>query len=255
MPTCQLISKSVALLFFFSAFLMHCAHASDNISRSAKKTEWVIEQHHHKTGFHQLCFSADAVKVTNKNFGYYLISKAPDWSVYACRDDDKVVCKLSRQAYNVEQKFHLQAEKVSSSPPLREESVGNVKTKVYRSPFHDDWVAVFKDIPPEVDEMIAAFYRSKIVKGVVLKSVRLPRKEKPREKQPLSLYIDVQSSPVRLETLSVKEIPFNSADFSVPGNYRKASSLSAIITSTSGRKEADSIIEQMGLGEKLGKQK
>ncbi len=60
---------------------------------------------------------------------------------------------------------------------------------------------------------------------------------------------------MRLETLSVKEIPFKSADFSVPGNHRKASSLSAIITSTSGRKEADSIIEQMGLGEKLGKQK
>ncbi len=189
MPTCHPISKSIALLFFFSTFFTHCAYASDNVSRSAKPTEWVIEQHHHKTGFHQLCFSADAVKVTNKNFGYYLISKAPDWSVYACRDDDKVVCKLSRQAYYVEQKFHPQAESVSSFPLLREESVGQLKTKVYRSPYHDDWVAVFKGIPPEVEEMIAAFYRSKIVKGVVLKSVRLSRKVKPqRETTFVTLY-------------------------------------------------------------------
>lgn len=246
--------KLAALLFLFGTFYSDCAYAAETVSRTAKRTEWLIEQHHHKTGFHQLRFASDAVKITNKNFGYYLISKAPDWSVYACRDDDKVVCKLSRQAYFAEQHFTPRHDRVSVNPLVGEELVGRIKTKVYRGPYHNDWVAVFKGIPGEVDELIAAFYRTQLIKGVVLKSVRTTSKAAAKHRGPLSLYMDGPSTSSRLETLSAKEIPYNSADFNVPSNLRKTSSVSTIITSTDGRKEADSIIEQMGLGEKLGKQ-
>jgi hypothetical protein len=59
-------------------------------------------------------------------------------------------------------------------------------------------------------------------------------------------------SGLRLQTLKLKEIPYRASDFDVPRGYRMVADLRQVITSKDSRKEAESIIEQMGLGERLG---
>jgi hypothetical protein len=83
----------------------------------------------------------------------------------------------------------------------------------------------------------------------VLKSIKHPT-VKPRKRIVFSLDTD-NASGIRLETLKVSKAPYKRDDFSIPANYRKAK-LRTVVTSTASRKEADSIMEQMGLGEKLG---
>jgi hypothetical protein len=98
--------------------------------------------------------------------------------------------------------------------------------------------------------MATAFYHTEPAKGVVLKSIKHPS-VKPRKKILLSLDSDNVTG-IRLETLKISKKAANLADFDVPSKYRQAK-FRIVITSVDSRKEADSIIEQMGLGERLGK--
>ncbi len=229
---------------FVSVQAAERAHLSKNLA-------WVIKQRHHSSGDLQLCFTSDALRIDKTNFGYVLISKAPDWTVYAFRNDDKVMCKLTKQAYLAEQGFLVNGPYIETFPVVGDSYISSVKTTIYQSFSHDDWLAKFPGIPQEIYDLImaTAFYHSEPAKGIVLKSIKHPT-VKPRKRIVFSLDTD-NASGIRLETLKVSKAPYKRDDFSVPANYRKAK-LRTVVTSTASRKEADSIMEQMGLGEKLG---
>lgn len=239
-----------AVTVLFSLWVAQVASAAE-VSQTAKKTVWVIDQYHHSTGQHQISFTPDAVKICNNNFGYKLLAKAPVWDVCVYRDDDKIMCKLSRRAYYGEQGFDPKRPKINTNPIIANQDVCKIKTKVYRGPHHDDWVAHFPGVPHDVEDMITAFFKSQEVDGVVLRSVR-SKKQKANKTDLLSFYVDEQKAGTRLDTLNIRSVPYKASDFEIPANLRKTANIRAVTTSASGRQEAESIIEQMGLGEKLG---
>lgn len=217
------------------------------------KTVWKIDQRHHSSGNLTLYFTDDALKIDKTNFGYFIVCKAPDWKVYCFRNDDKVMCKLSREAYLAEQGYLVNGPSLESFPKVKDEFIGTMKTSVYRGISHDDWLAKFPGVPSQIYDVImaSAFYHAEPAKGVVLKSLKHPT-GRSRKKAPL-LSLDAENvSGIRLETLKISKTPYKPSDFSIPANYRPAK-LRIVVTSVENRREADSIIEQMGLGEKLGK--
>ncbi len=230
-----------------------CAEPASRSNSSPNKFEWLLSQKHHSTGDIQTTFTSDAVKIHKKNLGYYLVAKAPDWDVFVFRNDDKVICKLTKKAYYGEQGFNLNAPLVSTQPMVGDEYIWSVKTNIYRGMYHDDWIGKFPEVSQNVFDMImsSTFYKSPPADGIVLKSVKLP-KAKPRRKEAALMLNLENSSGVRLETMRLRKVPYKASDFSVPTNYRVAK-LRSVITSVDSRTEADSIIMQMGLGEKLGK--
>ncbi len=234
--------------------LLSCLVSGQCVQATGKKVEWIVEQRHHANGNHIITLTSDAVKIQNKNYGYKLLSRAPQWDIYAYRDDDKVMFKLSRKAYFGEQGFDPQRPKVNTNPIVANEDVCRIKTRVFRGPHHDDYVAEFKGISHEVDDLITAAYKFQEVDGIVLKSVKAVKK-RVNKSELLSQYVDEQTTGTRLETLSAKAVPYKAADFEIPANLKKASNLRAVTTSVSRRKDADIFIEQMGLGEKLGNSK
>ena len=217
----------------------------------SKNVAWVIKQRHHSSGNLQLCFTSDALRIDKTNFGFVLISKAPDWKVYAFRKDDKVICKLTRQAYLAEQGFRGNGPRIETNPVVGDSYISSVKTTIYQCFSHDDWLAKFPGTPQEIYDLImaTAFYQSEPATGIVLKSIKHP-KIMPKKQIALSMESD-NATGIRLETLKVSKAAIKSEDFSIPDNYRNAK-LRTILTSAASRKEAESIMEQMGLGEKLG---
>lgn len=229
------------------------AHASDGGMRDSSKTAWKVDQRHHSSGDLTLYFTPHALKIKKKNFGYFIICKAPDWQVYCFRNDDKVMCKLSTAAYLAEQGYLVKGPFLESFPKVKDEFVGTMKTSVYRNVSHDDWVAKFPGVPKQIYDVIMAtsFYHAEPAEGVVIKSIKHARSKSRKKRLLLSLDAE-NASGIRLETLKISKTPYKASDFAVPANYRKAK-LRVIVTSVESRREADSIMEQMGLGEKLGR--
>lgn len=210
-----------------------------------------MEQRHFGSGVHDFCFTRDAVKITNKALNYFIVSKAPDWDVVAFRTDDKVLCRLKRDEFYRMQKFNPQFQPRKAFTLIGEDQIGPVKTLVYRSPFHDDWIAQFKDVPKEVEFLICAYHKSKRMDGIVLRQVK--QASSVGKKSVLkSIYVDEDQAGVRLSTQNLRSRPYKASDFSIPSGYRNVASLDTVRTSIDRRNEADSIFSQLGLGEKLG---
>lgn len=109
--------------------------------RDGARTEWVIDQRHHSSGDLTLYFTPDALKIDKKNFGYFVVCKAPDWNVYVFRNDDKVMCTMTKQAYLAEQGFLVNGPWIESFPKIGDEFISTQKTAVYKGYSHSDWVA------------------------------------------------------------------------------------------------------------------
>jgi hypothetical protein len=218
-----------------------------------QKTVWVIDQRHHSSGNLTLYFTPNELRIDKKNFGYFIVAKAPDWKVYCFRNDDKVICKLSNPAYLAEQGFRVSGPRVEEFPKVGDEFIGIIKTKKYNLQTHDDWVGSFPGIPSEIYDLInaTAFYQTEPADGVVLKSFKHPSLKSRKRARLLSLDSENVTG-IRIETIKITKVPYKPSYFSVPSNFRPTK-FRVVLSSVENRREADSIIEQMGLGEKLGK--
>lgn len=214
------------------------------------KSEWILEQHHHQSGYNTFYFSDNAVKIFSKNFGFYFVSKAPDWNVHAFRTDDKIMKTMTRQRYYDFQHYYKDTPAFNTGAPGGADVIFSVKCLKYPGAYHDDWVAQFKGVTAPVWDLISAHFKAQRVNGIILKSVKNVSSEPKRRHS--SIWDDEVESGLRLQTLKLKEIPYRASDFDVPRGYRMVADLRQVITSKDSRKEAESIIEQMGLGERLG---
>ncbi|MBA3855901.1 MAG: hypothetical protein C0507_03230 [Cyanobacteria bacterium PR.3.49] len=240
-----------AVTFAAFAACSTLAHVYAAPAYAASTKEWQFEQKHHHSGYHKFYIAPKAVKIVNTNLGYQLVSKAPDWNVSIFRNDDKVICTLTRNQYYKQQAVHPDNLRINKFPVVGKEELLGTKTTVYRGPHHDDWVATFKDVPVEVYDLITAYYKTPPVDGVVLKSYKPPVKG-PKKTKLASMWLDEHESGTRLTASKLKELPYNAADFAIPKDFRKVMDVKAVTTSIEGRREAESIIEQMGVGEALG---
>lgn len=249
MPKGKIAIRARTNIFAWSTVVVSALVLSFSPPAEAK-SEWILEQHHHQSGYNTFYFSDDAIKVFAKNFGFYIISKAPDWQVYAFRLDDKTMCSMPREKYYGFQHFYVEKEPIDAGKPIGVEPLWSVKCKQYTGAYHDDWVAQFKGVGRPVWDLISAHYKAQRVQGIILKSVKQARSDPNKRLSPL--WDEEVESGVRLQTLKLKEIPYRASDFDAPKGFREVKDLRQVMTSKESRREAESIIEQMGLGERLG---
>jgi len=238
-------------LLVFAQLFCAPALAAGKGKTAAGKNEWVIEQRHYSVGDIQVRFTSDALRIVKKNFGCTLVCKAPDWDVSVFRHDDKVICRMPLKAYLREKGPLMRRRPLEALPNVGDAYICSLKTTVYRSGGHDDWLARFPGIPQPVFDviMVTSFEKSGPAEGVVLKSVKHPAI---LQRKNFALTLETENpSGMKLETSKVYKVPYSASDFAVPEKYRPTDFRSAN-TSFAARREVDSIIEQMGVGEKLG---
>lgn len=215
------------------------------------KSEWVIEQRHYSVGDIQIRFTNDALRIDRKNFGCTLVAKAPDWDVCVFRHDDKVICKRPLQAYLREKGPLLRKRPLERLPIVGDAYICSLKTTVYRSNGHDDWLAEFPGIPQPVFDviMVTSFEKAGPAQGIILKTLKHPSM---LQRKNFVLTLETENpSGMKLETSKIFKVPYKAGDFAVPEKYR-ATDLRSANTSVAARQEVDSIMEQMGVGDKLG---
>ena len=141
------------LLTFICAFLAMSSAFAEN------KTEWKMVQREKSAGINDFYFCSTGVKIVDKNRGYTIVSKAPDWDVYFFRSDDKLLCRLARQQYYNKNAYIV---KHGMTPPrvLGSVKVGALTAPLYYGPYHNDVIKRFDGIPAQVEDLLSCYYKA-----------------------------------------------------------------------------------------------
>ncbi len=245
MISCRQTAKYVllilgALLFVSPAF-------------AEKIKEWQMLQKEKSMGTHTFFFCPNAIKIIDKGRGFTIVSKAPDWSIDAFRDDDKTICHLTRRQFYNKYAFKIKHGHTKTAV-LKIYKFGPYAAPMYYGQYHNDVIKRFDGVPIEVEDLISSFYKSSCVDGIVLRSVS---NSIPRTKTDPSAFMAIDMNPTGVirETLKLAEVPYTDSYFKIPANYRKVSDIGQIMTGKTQRKEAESIFLDMGIGDELGKPK
>lgn len=210
-------------------------------------------QREKSAGINDFYFCSKGVKIVDKNRGYTIVSKAPDWDVYFFRADDKLLCRLTRQQYYNKNAYTV---KHGMTPPrvLGSVKVGALTAPLYYGPYHNDVIKRFDGIPVQVEDLLSCYYKASAIDGIMLRSIS---NYVARKSASASAFLPVDLNPTGVirETISLEEIPYNEADFKIPSGFRTVSDLNKIMTGAVKRKEAESIFLDMGVGDDLGKSK
>ncbi len=237
------------LVLLESCFLFSPAALAEKIA------EWRIEQKQYLSGDHVIYVTPGAIKIINKTIGYEVISKAPDWHVYAFRPDDKVICVVSRPAFYKDQEFQPVAVGLANRKLTRvgTQSIGGKRVDVFQSGLDEVWIGHFSGVKRPIEDLIVAYYRLDSIDGFLMKAST--NGENIQEKGASFLSTEYKGRVNIVETLRITAVPFNSHDFDLPAEFKKASSFEQIMTSSQRRKHAESIMMELDVGERLGKKK
>ncbi len=242
--------QSLLILFWVLASLVFAQTA-----RAEKVAEWRLEQKHYLSGDHVIFLTPISIRVFNKQIGFQIVSKAPDWKVYAFRDDDKVMREMTRPEFYENQEYHPVNFDTANRKwtKIGTQSVGGTKVDVFRFGVDEKWLGHLPGISRAAHDLILAYYKLKPSDGLLMKYSTDGANA--QEKGRSFLASEYKGRLIVVETLRIKEVPYNAADFKVPTGYKKIVATEQIMTSASRRKEADNVFEELGLGEKLGTKK
>lgn len=244
--------KCIASFCLFFALFSAGVNVS-TLAATAERKEWQLKQRECSVGIINIFFCPTAVKILDPRRGFSIVSKAPDWDVYASRDDDKTTCHLTRQQYYNKGTFKLKHGH-GESKILKTYKIGPVTAPLYQGLYHNDVIKRFEGIPIEVEDLISCFYKASCVDGIYLRSIS---NSVPSAKRDSSVFlsIDLNKTGVTLETISLAQVDYKESDFAIPAKYRQVADIGQILTGRSKRKEAESIFLEMGVGDDLGKTK
>lgn len=227
--------------------------AIEPANKATGEHEWVITQVHKDIGRSKIYFSKNAIKICNESWGYYLLSKAPDWSVVTFRNDDKIEWKTTRKQFYNSYPVDLKAMPTNHIGLARSKAVDTTGAKswAYKMGTQTFWFIEHLNTAPEVDAMISGYYGIRPQKGILTKYSLIFDKPKVADTGWLAGF--QRSGFVEyLTTLSFKELPYNPKDFVAPVGYKKATDPYTITTSKAQKANGDSAMLELGLGEKLG---
>lgn len=230
-----------------------CAFLWMSPALAEKKTEWMMVQRDKSLGINDFYFCSTGAKIVDKNRGFIIVSKAPDWDIYFFRSDDKTLCRLTRQQY-YNKNAYTSKHGMTPSRILAMVKIGPVTAPLFNGPYHNDVIKRFDGVPVQVEDLFACFHKSSAVDGIVLKSISNHVAHKPISAAQF-MPADLDPTGVTRETVSLKEIPYNQSDFKIPSGFRIVSDLNKILTGAVKRQEAESIFLEMGVGDELGKPK
>lgn len=234
------------------AILGSQAAASPKDSKSGPK-EWLLLQRHKEYGTHKVYLSADAVKLENASAGFAIISRAPDWRIVSFRPDDKVEYICPRSTYYEQNNFHpITAESEKHYIIRNSEPLDKIPVRAYCTR-HDEYsFAQGLPLAPEVGAFLCAYYMMRPHPGIPT-SANINIGPQKKEKNFWLGSNDPWGVTNFLRSESIKEIPYNAKDFAEPNGYRLAKSIKEIDSSAAARSGSKELLEDLGIGEKLGR--
>ncbi len=231
------VTVAMGVMVMFYAVVSSMADAS--------KPEWILHQKQRDSGKQTIYITADALKIVNDESGYVVIARAPTWDVVIYRPDNKLGMKTTVVGFRKFSPFGpLLARGASSSFDTEgPDTIAGVKAlKLKKSSGAELWLASDIKAAPEISDMLQSYNRFP-VPGIPLKyHARTDSPEKA-----------LQAKKLVVETFDSQKISRVDKDFEYPTPKRWVKTQSEILSSAAKTNELNSIMEDLGVGSKLGK--
>ena len=232
---------------------------------------WVLLQHS-TFGSYTVFVSKNAVRADEIKTHYSVLSKAPDWTVYAFRDNEKLICKIPLSKWMNEGTFNMSerslvvhigpkskktAKTISGlqyleyTAPLKQvRSFANGKT-INMTGFMSGDKKVTKIHGTHTKYLVSpAISNNPKIAQVLASLFVVPYANSAPIK--FSMFFDNGYNNSPLTTSKIKQAQLSPRLFEIPKNYKTAANVQAITTGHRS-KDIDSMIEDLGLGNQFGK--
>ncbi len=210
-----------------------------------KNPEWILHQKQRDSGKQTVYITADALKIVSDESGYEVVARAPAWDVIIYRPDNKLGMKMTVLGFRKFSPFGpLLARGVSSSFDTEgPDTIAGVKAlKLKKSSGAELWLASEIKAAPEISDLLQSYNRFP-VPGI-------PLKYRARTDSPEKA---LQAKKLVVETFDSQKISRVDKDFEYPTPKRWVKTQSEILSSAAKTNELNSIMEDLGVGSKLGK--
>jgi len=218
------------------------------------KAELILFQTHGDNGPQIIQLTANQLHIVNKNGGYELLAKAPDWGVTLFRRDDKKSYFTSFLGFHSFSAYGPIVNYTGSTSfkKIATERKKDLQLTTYSKSPGNDYVMIenFK-VAPQVAEILQIYYR-----------VPLPgipyRYNMHAKTRAATLIIGKELAPDPLDKIMLRTDKWqilkqtNSNDFVCAKGLKPVKTQSEILLSDQKKVEFDSILEDMGVGKKLG---
>ncbi len=236
-------------LLLLSLFAFTLAAHSAPLPRPA----WLAQMQHRQLGQYRVYIAQDAIKMDNISAGYQVLSKAPDWDIITFRNDDKMLNRVKRANFYRGNSYVPVDDKPNKSR-IRQIAIGYIdklKANIFSNGYEDFWLIESLGLAPEVCALPQVEFSTKPLSGLLVRyTVALSGHEVPDKARPE--FDSHDGKHVFVITNSIKSVPYKASDFAVPVGYKNEPNREHVLTSKQSKAGADQILEELGLGQKLG---
>lgn len=230
-----------------------CAFTLAAQSAPLPRQAWLAQMQHRQLGSYRVYITRDAIKMDNVSAGYQILSKAPDWDIITFRNDDKMLNRVKRANYYRGNSYVPVDDKPNKSR-IRQIAIGYIdklKANIFSNGYEDFWLIETLGLAPEVCAIPQIEFSTKALSGLLVRyTVALSGHDVPDKARPE--FESHDGKHVFVITRSIKSVPYNASDFAVPVGYKNEPNREHVLTSKQSKAGADQILEELGLGQKLG---
>lgn len=224
----------------------------------AQSTEWLFVQKQAFSGVNEIYWTANAIKIVGRNQGYTIVCHAPDWKLFAYRDDDKI--------YQQGRLPHSHYPGGLVPPSITDTSRVKVQT------IHKDGLSITKyrmksddgnpqemslvELPavaPQITDLLLTHYRLYAPSGLIYSCHKEVKKNTFRPDAWNGSFITREGEEsAYLVTTQIKKLPYKPSDFEYPKGYKLVKGVE-IYTSKLRKQDAEVIFKDLDVGSQFGK--
>jgi hypothetical protein len=226
---------------------------------------WLLVQQHKQLGTHYVYLTHDAVKIVNKNFQFVVLLAPPYHEVAIYRPDDHVTYDSTLSDFQkstfIPPMIRSSISKAGKPPQLEkigEETIHGLHINKFRPQYTNDelWAISNIDLAPPIFAAIHAYYQfdNQILpyRKVAIFGSNFSAKDRNAWLN-VSINDAYKGKTVFFDTRSAQKMKFTAKDFAYPVGFKKLDSATQVFMSKSGASKLSTIIEDMGIGDALGK--
>lgn len=248
--------------------LQDSAMAADSVENG-----WVLLQRT-PIGMYNVFIGKHKVRIEEAKTHYFIISKAPDWNVYAFRKDHRTICKISPQKWEAEGLFTMNernfVKKVNPKVKTQARTMNNIKYLEYKIPFRQarrfsngKILNMTAFMSPETNvKKIYSTEMDLLVSPTVSTDANIARVLGSLFVVPIgagtpikfTIKYDNGAEHNPLLTARIRQAPLQADLFQVPSGYKPVVNIQRITTGYRAG-EIDDMINDLGLGNSFGKEK
>lgn len=248
--------------------LQHSAMAADSVENG-----WVLLQRT-PIGMYNVFIGKHKVRIEEAKTHYFIISKAPDWNVYAFRKDHRTICKISPQKWEAEGLFTMNernfVKKVNPKVKPSSRTMNNINYLEYKIPFRQarrfsngKILNMTAFMSPETNvKKIYSTEMDLLVSPTVSTDANIARVLGSLFVVPIgagapikfTIKYDNGAEHNPLLTARIRQAPLQADLFQVPKGYKPVANIQRITTGYRAG-EIDDMINDLGLGNSFGKEK